>query len=157
MVGHRAYRRSRQPHRIVAEHQCVHGRVAGGAVARAGLDETPDAVVPRQAIEKAVVRLVQLERLRTLWVASTVEQQLEIEYPVHGGTALLPLAQHRFQNLGHALADEGAHVPAPAHQGHGVTDHEPVTRERAIGLAGLYVRDDPVDRVQHALVRRQLD
>ncbi len=135
----------------------MRGRVPLGAIGRTRHDEAENAFAPGQAIDKTMVRFIQLKRLSAYRIPAVVEPQLEVERSPHGRAAPLPLGQQYPQDFGHALTHEDAHVPTHAHQGHGVDDRQPVAGEGSIECAGVYVRDNAVDRMQCAVIRRDFN
>lgn len=157
VIRHRAGRGLRQQHRVVAEHQRMHGCVAVGAVLLAGPDEPEDAGKAAQAPDEGRVRFAGLPGLLAHRILGAVDQQFEIEGPRQRGATPAPFPDQRFQNIRQAHCPEHPVIDTLLKDGQRIAHGQLHASQATIRMAHAHVGHNAMDRVQLAPVRHELD
>lgn len=161
MKAHGAGRRFRQSQRVVAEHERVDRPLVGRAARvadRPRLCKDGDAFASQQPAHETGVRLVDLPRQLACRITfGSQSRQVEIERAREGGAALPPFVQQRAEDVDDVSRPEYSGIDAAVHQRQRIADAQLIHGQLAVGLTGLHVVHDRIDRPHVAPVGRQPD
>jgi hypothetical protein len=149
-----------EQHQRVGRHVICGGPGAGGGVQGAAGPHIPaHAAAAQQARHEMGVAFVVLHGLFARRKQGAVEQGIErvVKGAAQHGISAPPFVEQHLHDIEFALGAENAAVDALFHDGHGVAQHQLVSGQAAVAVAGARFGDDAADAAQLAAVGDQLE